>query len=113
MDGSSEVGAAMTVRFAEQAAQVAKLLDAGYSNRRIAEAMGVSAPRISQIRSRLPEITAYVGNPEPTSRLRSRRDQLWRLRREALELAAAIRRDLQELNEELQAADIDRSLGLR
>jgi predicted transcriptional regulator len=101
------------MRFVERAAQVAELLDAGYSNRQIAEVLGVSAPRISQIRARLPTIEPFVGTPEPTMRLRSRRDQLWRLRREALELAAAIRGDLRELNEELEAAEIDRSLGLR
>jgi predicted transcriptional regulator len=102
-----------TLHFVEQACRVAELLDAGYSNRRIAEQLGVSAPRVSQIRQRLPALQPYLSPPEPTDWLRNRRDQLWSLRRQALSLAATIRRDLQELNEELEAAEIDRLLGLR
>ncbi len=102
-----------TLRFVDQARRVAELLDAGYSNRQIAGRLGVSAVRISQIRGRLPALQAYLGTPEPLDRLRCHRDQLWTLRRQALELAAVIRRDLRELNEELEASDIDRILGLR
>jgi hypothetical protein len=97
----------------DQATRVAELLDQGYSNRRIGEVMGVSGPRIAQIRQRLPALRAYLGNPEPTDRLRGHREQLWSLRRDALALAAAVRADLRELNEELQAQEIDRLLGLR
>jgi len=103
----------LTPYFIDQARRVAELLDAGYSNRRIAGRLGVSAARISQIRGRLPAVGAYLGTPEPFERLRSHRDQLWRLRRQALELAAVIRRDLRELSEELDAAEVDRILGLR
>ena len=102
-----------TPHFMHQASRVAELLDAGYSNRQIAARLGVSAPRISQIRVRLPSVEAYLGTPEPNARLRSHREQLWRLRHQALELAAAIRRDLRELSEEVEAAEIDRILGLR
>ena len=102
-----------TLRFVDQARRVAELLDAGHSNRQIAARLGVSAPRISQIRGRLPAVADYLGTPEPTERLRCHRDQLWNLRRQALELAAVIRRDLRELGEELEASDIDRILGLR
>ena len=105
--------APLTPRFIDQARRVAELLDAGYSNRQIAGRLGVSAARVSQIRVRLPAVEDYLGTPEPNERLRCHRDQLWRLRRHALELAAAIRRDLRELDEELEAADIDRLLGLR
>lgn len=104
---------APTPHFIGQARRVAELLDAGYSNRQIAVRLGVSPPRVSQIRGRLPSVEAYLGSPEPNARLRCHRDQLWRLRRQALELATAIRRDLRELDEELEAADIDRLLGLR
>jgi hypothetical protein len=103
----------LTPRFVDQARQVAELLDAGYSNLQIAGRLGVSAPRVSQIRARLPAVEDYLGTPEPNERLRCRREQLWRLRRQALELAATIRRDLRELDEELEAAGIDRLLGLR
>ncbi len=103
----------LTPYFIDQARRVAELLDAGYSNRRIAGRLGVSAARISQIRGRLPTVGAYLGTPEPCERLRSHRDQLWQLRRQALELAAVIRRDLRDLSEELDAADVDRILGLR
>jgi hypothetical protein len=106
-------GPALTRRFVDQARRVAELLDAGYSNRQIAGRLGVSAARVSQIRTRLPTVEAYLGTPEPNERLRCHREQLWRLRHQALELAAAIRRDLRELDEELEAADIDRLLGLR
>jgi hypothetical protein len=51
--------------------------------------------------------------PRPTERLRSHRDQLWSLRRQALALAASVRGDLRELEEELEAARVDRILGLR
>ncbi len=104
---------APTLHFVEQACRVAELLEEGYSNRRIAEELGVSAPRVSQIRQQLPELQPYLAPPEPMERLRCRRDQLWNIRRQALSLAAAIRRDLRELTEELDAADIDRLLGLR
>ena len=106
-------GLPLSPRFIDQARTVAELLDAGYSNRQIAGRLGVSAPRVSQIRTRLPAVEDYLGRPEPNERLRCNREQLWRLRRQALELAAAIRRDLRELDEELEAADIDRLLGLR
>ncbi len=105
--------ASLTPHFIDQARRVAELLDAGYSNRHIATSLGVSAARISQIRGRLPAVEPYLGSPEPTERLRCHRDQLWRLRTQALELAAVIRRDLRELSEELDAANIDRILGLR
>ncbi len=102
-----------TPHFIGQARRVAELLNAGYSNRQIAVRLGVSPPRISQIRGRLPAVEAYLGSPEPTERLLRHRDQLWKLRCQALQLAGTIRRDLRELSEELEASDIDRLLGLR
>jgi hypothetical protein len=102
-----------TSHLINQAAQVAELLDQGFTNRRIAEVMGVSGPRIAQIRALIPELTPYLGRPAPLDRLRSHRDQLWLLRHQTLQLAATIRRDLRELDEELQAARVDRLLGLR
>jgi predicted transcriptional regulator len=104
---------APTLHFVEQACRVAELLDEGYSNRRIAEQLRVSGPRVSQIRQQLPALQPYLSQPKPTERLLSRRDQLWSLRRQALALVAAIRRDLRELEEELEAAEIDKVLGLR
>ncbi len=106
-------GPSPSLRFIGQAHTVAELLDAGYSNRQIAGRLGVSAARVSQIRTALPTVGDYLGTPQPNERLRCQREQLWRLRRQALELAGAIRRDLRELDEELEAADIDRLLGLR
>lgn len=103
----------LTPHFIDQARRVAELLDAGYTNRRIATSLGVSAARISQIRGRLPAIEPYLGAPQPNERMRCHRDQLWQLRHQALELAAVIRRDLRELSEELEAAEVDRILGLR
>lgn len=85
---------APTVKFVEQAARVSELLDAGYSNRRIAEVLGVSAPRVSQIRRQLPTVEPYLGAPDPLGRLRGHREQLADLRRQALSLASQVRRDL-------------------
>ena len=113
MAQSRSGGAALTARFVEQATQVSEMLDAGYSNRRIAEVLGVSAPRISQIRQQLPEVAPYLGTADPLGRLRGHREQLTSLRRQTLMLAATIRRDLSSLEEELEAADIDHLLGLR
>ena len=96
-----------------QASRVAQLLDEGYSNRRIAAVLCVSNPRVAQIRKVLPQLAPYIGPPDPLDRLRGRRDQLWSLRRQALQLAATIRRDLRELEEELQAASVDALLGFR
>lgn len=73
----------------------------------------MSGPRVSQIRRRLPSLEPYLSPPEPTERLRCRRDQLWSLRHQTVALAAAIRKDLHELEEELEAAQTDRILGLR
>ncbi len=97
----------------EQAGRVAALLDAGHTNRQIAEELGVSPPRISQIRRALPTLIPYLGEPKPLDRLRDHRQQLWNLRRDTLLLAATIRRDLRELDEESEAATIDLLLGLR
>ncbi len=102
-----------TLQFVEQAQKVAELLDAGYSNRRIAERLGVSGPRVSQIRQQLPTLEPYLGRAQPLERLRSHREQLWDLRRQALTLASTVRRDLRELEEELDAVAIDQLLGLR
>lgn len=96
-----------------QAGRVAELLDEGYSNRRIATVLGVSNPRVSQIRNVLPQLAPYLGHPQPLDRLRGHRDQLWNLRRQVLQLATVIRNDLRELDEELEAATVDRLLGLR
>ena len=110
---SPEEDASLTLHFVDQARRVAELIDAGYSNRQIAADLGVSSVRVSQIRGRLPALHAYLGTPAPVDRLRCHRDQLWSLRHQALRLAAVIRRDLRELDEELEASDIDRILGLR
>jgi hypothetical protein len=96
-----------------QAGRIAELLDQGYTHRQIGDQLGVSSVRVSQVKQLLPSLAAYLGQPAPLERLRSHREQLWRLRRETLELAATIRRDLRELDEEVQAAEVDRLLGLR
>ncbi len=103
----------ITPHLIAQASRVAELLDAGYSQREMGRLLGVSGPRIAEIKKQLPELREYLGEPAPLDRLRSHRDQLWNLRRQALELAATIRRDLHELDEEVAAAEIDRLLGLR
>jgi len=103
----------LSPHFLEQAWTVAELLDAGYSNRRIAEQLGVSPPRVSQIRHALPGLQPYLGHPAPMDRLKSHRDQLRALRRDALRLAATVRDDLRQLEEELESANIDQLLGLR
>lgn len=96
-----------------QARRVAELLDAGKDYRHISRELGVSRARVSQIRARLRELAPYLGRPDPLDRLRGRRDQLWRLRVQVLELATTIRRDLRALDEELESGEVDRILGLR
>ncbi|MDQ2943483.1 MAG: helix-turn-helix domain-containing protein [Candidatus Dormibacteraeota bacterium] len=103
----------ITPHLLEQANRVADLLANGYSNARIADELQVSRPRVSQIRRELPALRANIGNPSPTDRLLGHRDQLVLLRGEALQLAAAVRRDLRDLEGELQSARVDRLLGLR
>src|SRR5687768_16367192 len=102
-----------TPHLIQQATRVAELLDQGYTNKRIAAAMGVSGPRIAQIRALLPRLAPYLGRPAPLERLTSHRDQLRSLRRQTLQLAATIRRDLRELDVELEAAQLFQLLGLR
>lgn len=96
-----------------QASQVAELLDAGQSLRQIGRALDVSGPRIAEIKRLLPDLEPYLGPPAPLDRLRRHRDQLWRLRHQTLALASTIRRDLRELDQELDSALIDQLLGLR
>lgn len=107
------VGVEYSAHLIAQASRVAELLDAGYSNRKIALDLGVSNPRVSQIRSVLPQLAPYLGHAQPLDRLRGHREQLWSLRRQVLGLAAVIRDDLRELDEELEAVTVDRLLGLR
>lgn len=106
-------GPVPTTHLVHQARRVAELLDAGCGNAQIAADLGVSRPRVSQIRRQLPALMPYLGRPAPTDRLRSYREQLWSLRHHALELAASVRLELRALDEELEAADIDRLLELR
>lgn len=96
-----------------QASRVAEMLDEGLTQAQMGEVLGVSGPRIAEVKRLLPLLSPYLGNPAPTDRLRSQREQLWSLRRQALELAHTIRRDLRELDQELEAAQLDRLLGLR
>lgn len=103
----------ITPHLVYQAGRVAELLDAGHSQSQIGRILGVSGPRIAEIKRRLPELSDYLGKPDPLDRLRSRRAQLWSLRRQTLELAATIRRDLREVDEELGAVQLDLLLGLR
>jgi len=103
----------ITPHLVHQASRVAELVEAGHSQNQIGQMLGVSGPRIAEIKRRLPELREYLGQPEPLDRLRSRREQLWRLRHQTLDLAATIRRDLRELDQELEAATVDQVLGLR
>jgi hypothetical protein len=60
-----------------QARRVAELLEAGDDYGHISRDLGVSRPRVSQIRSQLHELAPYLGRPDPLDRLRSRRDQIF------------------------------------
>jgi hypothetical protein len=102
-----------TAHLIAQASRIAEMLAEGLTQAQMGQTLGVSGPRIAEIKRLLPQLTPYLGHPQPTERLRSQREQLWALRRQALELAATIRRDLRELDQELEAAQLDRLLGLR
>lgn len=104
---------APTPRFIRQAQVVAALIAEGVPHRQIAKHLGVSGPRISQIKRDIPNLQDYLGVPTPSERLKTHRAQLATLRHEALHLTLAIRRDLRLLDEELEADDIDQLLGLR
>lgn len=103
----------ITPHLIEQARTVATLDREGLPTIEIAAALGVSKPRVSQIRAFIPSLRDYLGDPNPTDRLKNRRLQLHQLRGDALRLAAAIRRDLRLLDEGLEAAEIDRLAGIR
>lgn len=96
-----------------QARTVAHLQREGLSTYQIATALGVSKPRVSQIRAQMRDLADYLGHPDPTDRLKVRRVQLHQLRGDTLRLAMAIRHDLRTLDEELEAVEIDRLTGLR
>jgi hypothetical protein len=96
-----------------QANRVAELLAAGYTVRAIARELNLTSPRISQIKRALPELQAFIRTKPVETRLEWRRDELVSLRREALALARKIGQDLRELQEELEAVETDRILGLR
>ena len=79
---------------------------------RSAEAMGVSRSAIAADQVAVcPNCHRISDARSPLDRLRSHRDQLWSLRRQTLQLAATIRHDLRELDEELEAARVDRLLA--
>ena len=98
----------------DQAKRVHELLDRGLSRRQIAEELGVSSPRITQIIGKNPELLRYHRRPgQVAARLYTYRQDLIRLRHATNDLAKLIRRDLRELDEELAAYELDRMLGLR
>jgi len=98
----------------DQARRVREMLDRGLSRRQIAEAMGVTSPRITQIIGNNPELLRYHRRPgQVAGRLYTYRQDLVRLRHATNDLAKLIRRDLRELDEELEAYELDRLLGLR
>ena len=103
-----------TVYAIEQALTVRRMLDSGSNQRQIAEALGVTPARVSQVARTLRELAPYLGpRPNgPTERLRSIRDQLETMRHEALVLSMTLRRDLRVADNELTGRDVDRILGL-
>ena len=93
---------------------IATMLAEGRTRREIGEALGVSAPRISQLIGDNPELLAWRRGPSSLAeRLYEHRCDLARLRRLTLELAHSIRSELRALDEELQSYEVDRVLGLR
>lgn len=94
--------------------RVAEMLERGLSRREIADALGLSSPRVTQIIGNNPELMRYQRRPsQAAARLYAYQQDLVRLRHATLDLAKTIRRDLRELNEELEAYEVDRALGLR
>lgn len=97
-----------------QAERVRELLTEGLTRKQIAERLGVSAPRVTQIITSTPALIPYQRRPDqPSARLRSYRNDLIRLRHAALDVSRSIRRELKALDEELQAYELDKLLGLR
>jgi predicted transcriptional regulator len=107
------MSASPTLAQLDQARRVAELLDAGYATGAIADMLGVTGPRVSQIKRRLPTLREYLGQPAPTDRLQARREELITLRRQVLAIGRLIRQDVRAIDEELSAYRIDQLLGLR
>ena len=91
-----------------------RLLEKGLTRRQIAERLGISNPRVSQIIRNHPELIRRQARPELiASRLRGYREDLIRIRTATLHLGRQVSRELRTLNEELEAYEIDTQLGLR
>ena len=98
----------------EQAAIVAHHLAEGRTHREIAQIIGKSRPRVSQVRKRLAELAPYLNRPaDPSEHLLNHRTQLHSLQRQVLELAAAIRRELHAIDDVRESAQVDKILGIR
>ena len=102
-----------TAHAVRQAIQVNQYLQEGLTNRAISKRMSVSAVRVSQIRTSLPDLEPWLGQPDPLIELRSRRAQLHRLRTEALGLAIEVRKLITEIDDTGESVQIDRVLGFR
>lgn len=98
----------------DHARRIAELLDQGLSRRQIGAQLGVSGPRVTQIIGNNPQLLRHHRRPgQVAARLHAYRQDLVRLRHATNDLAKLIRRDLRELDEELEAYAVDHLLGLR
>lgn len=62
-----------TPHLIRQAGRVAELLDQGYTLRAIGRDLGITGPRVAQIKRELPRLCEYLGRPARLDSLRSQR----------------------------------------
>lgn len=95
--------------------QIREMLEAGYSQRAIAVALGLSAPRVSQLVGRSPELRRIRTATSRSHRelLQSYRSELLQVATELRGLTLQVRRSIRALNEELDSVMTDTILGLR
>lgn len=104
-----------------RATLIAEAVSAGLTHKQIGEQLGLSGPRITQVITR--EIPILRHHPEAPASLRDfrphpraliqYRNTLWTMRHELAGIQGEIRKELQTIDEELQAYQIDQLLGLR
>jgi transcriptional regulator with XRE-family HTH domain len=89
-------------------ALIARGMRAGLSQKAIAEQMGISGPAIAQRIRKDPELRALRRrSPRAMAGIRRHRQQLHLVLLEARAVARRVRKALQAIDEELEAAELD------
>jgi hypothetical protein len=95
--------------------KISEMMQAGHSQRAIGQALGISGPAVAQRIARSPELRrlrTQCTNSEH-QRLRAYRSELSQTYDAVRRLGLDIKGSIAALDEELEAIEIDRILGLR